>query len=158
MGSATLGRRSGPPSTPPSRPESSHRSSALKRAMVAGASAFVAVNIWTGAPLLALWVGSHLVSQTSLSMRGVAIVIAALATVVFTMTMLLSRLNQAYLDMVEAERGESEPSRIDPAGDGVGRRWAAFTPIERIVVASVYVAVITLLVWFFFFAGSPIPE
>jgi hypothetical protein len=29
--------------------------------------------------------------------------------------------------------------------------------IERIVVFSVYLAVLAFLVWFFFFAGSPLP-
>jgi hypothetical protein len=31
------------------------------------------------------------------------------------------------------------------------------TVLERIVVMSVYLAVIALLVWFFLFAGSPLP-
>jgi hypothetical protein len=29
--------------------------------------------------------------------------------------------------------------------------------VERIVVISVYLAVVAFLVWFFFFAGSPLP-
>jgi hypothetical protein len=32
------------------------------------------------------------------------------------------------------------------------------TLLERIVIASVYVAVISLLIWFFFYAGSPVPN
>lgn len=129
----------------------------MKRALLAGSSAFVAVNIWTGAPLLALWIGSHLVSQTTLSMRGVAIVVAVLATTVFSMAVLLSWLNRVYLDMVHEPGLERQPPWSDQTGAEM-RRWANFTPVERIVVASVYIAVITMLVWFFFFAGSPIPE
>ncbi len=41
----------------------------FKRVAMAGAVAFLSINIWTGAPLLALWVGSHVVGQTVLSMR-----------------------------------------------------------------------------------------
>jgi hypothetical protein len=128
-----------------------------KRVLVAAASAFVAVNIWTGAPLLALWIGSRLVSQTTLSMRGVVIVVAVLAATVFSMTWLLSWLNGLYLELVHASntRREAEWSNQIP---GEIRRWAVFTPVERMVVASVYVSVIALLVWFFFLAGSPIPE
>jgi hypothetical protein len=47
---------------------------ACKRAIVVVASALIAVNIWTGAPLLALWVGSHAGGTTVLSTRAVAIV------------------------------------------------------------------------------------
>jgi hypothetical protein len=128
-----------------------------KRVLVAAASAFVAVNIWTGAPLLALWVGSHLVSQTTLSMRGVVIVVAVLATVVFSMTWLLSRLNGIYLDMVHRSNPIHRSPWLTQSGGEV-RRWAVFTLVERVVVVSVYLAVLALLVWFFFLAGSPIPE
>src|ERR1700751_2501677 len=68
----------------------SERSVALRRALLAGLSALVAVSIWTVAPWLGLWVVSRLVSQTSLSMRGVVIVVAVLAAVVFALTLLLT--------------------------------------------------------------------
>jgi hypothetical protein len=129
----------------------------MKRALVAGLSAFVAINIWTGAPLLALWVGSKMVSQTTLSMRGVVIVVAVLAATVFSMTLLLSWLNQVYLDMVHAPAVGGQAHWSDQVGEEA-RKWSSFTPVERMVVVSVYLAVIALLVWFFFFAGSPIPE
>jgi hypothetical protein len=32
------------------------------------------------------------------------------------------------------------------------------TLLERIVMTSVYLAMITLLIWFFFFAGSSLPN
>ena len=41
---------------------------ALKRAGMAAATAFVAANIWTGCPLLALWVGAQAVGRQTLSM------------------------------------------------------------------------------------------
>ena len=44
----------------------------LKRVAMAAATALVAINIWTGAPLLALWVGSRVVGKTVLSMRAEA--------------------------------------------------------------------------------------
>jgi hypothetical protein len=137
------------------------RSIAVRRAILAGASALVAVNIWTGAPLLALWVGSQLASQTALSMRGVIIVVAVLATVVFTLAVLLTWLNQVYLDLVHAQRVERQPTWLSHVGEEPMRgvsRWRAFSAIEQVVVASVYVAVVTLLVWFFFIAGSPLPQ
>ena len=132
-----------------------------KRVLLAGASAFVAVNIWTGAPLLALWVGSRLVGQTSLSMRGVAIVVVVLGVVVFSLTVLLTLINDLYLDVVQAPRATRRPQWLSHFGEEPRRsdeRWAPSSTIEQIVVASVYVAVIALLVWLAFIAGSPLPQ
>jgi hypothetical protein len=136
------------------------RSHGFKRALLAGASAFVAVNIWTGAPLIALWVGSHLVSQTALSMRGVAIVLGVLATVVFSLATVLGWLNRSYVELVE-----SDPARrtskldYDSAQPRSWRdRWGTLTAVERTVVLSVYLAVLAFFLWFVFLAGSPIPQ
>jgi hypothetical protein len=138
-----------------------HRWLVTKRAILAGVSAFVAVNIWTGAPLLALWVGARLVGQAALSMQGVLIVVAVLAILVFTLTVLLTWINQVYLDLVKARRAARQPQWLSHLGDEPERevkRWASFSTIEQIVVASVYVAAIALLAWFFFIAGSPLPQ
>jgi len=124
-------------------------------------SAFIAVNIWTGAPLLALWVGSRLVGQTALSMQGVMIVVAVLAASVFSLTVLLTWINRVYLDLTQARRAARQPQWLSHLGEEPERevgRWAAFSTIEQIVVGSVYAAAITLLVWFFFIAGSPLPQ
>ncbi|HME90478.1 MAG TPA: hypothetical protein VKE49_03590, partial [Myxococcaceae bacterium] len=51
----------------------------LKRVALAAATALVTINIWTGAPLLALWVGSRVVGKTVLSMRAVLVVVVVLA-------------------------------------------------------------------------------
>jgi hypothetical protein len=45
--------------------------------------------------------------------------------------------------------------RAGPEGP-VGRR-AVSTKLERIVIANVYIAVITLMIWYVFSAGSPAP-
>ncbi len=50
----------------------------LQRALLLAAMAVVAVNIWTGSPLLALWVGSRLQGTSGLSMGAVFAVIAVM--------------------------------------------------------------------------------
>ena len=99
----------------------------LKRAALAGATAFITVNFWTGAPLLALWVGSQAVGQQTLSMGAVGVVIVVLAALVFAMAIALTWLNNVYDELVgrprterrppwlRSMRGESESSR-QPAG------------------------------------------
>ncbi len=133
---------------------------ALKRAAMAGATAFLAVNLWTGAPLLALWVGSQVAGTTTLSMEAVFVVVIVLAVLVLVMAVALSRLNGAYEQLTGQPPGERRlrwmrsmnTVREDP--EIIGMRVSV---LERIVVASVYLAVITFLVWFFFFAKSPLP-
>lgn len=132
----------------------------LKRAAMAAATAFLAINIWTGAPLVALWVGSQVVGSTTLSMGAVFVVVIVLAVLVFGMAIALAWLNSSYDRMMGIPPRESRLSWLrtmnleDDEEEIIGMR---VTALERIVVMSVYLAVIALLVWFFLFAGSPLP-
>jgi hypothetical protein len=131
-----------------------------KRLAMVAATAFLAINLWTGAPLIALWVGSQVVGRTTLSMGAVFVVVIVLAVLLFSMAIALAWLNSAYDRSLGREPGErrlawlrsARAEGIEAPGYGAG-----VTALERIVMASVYLAVISLLVWFFFFAGSPGP-
>jgi hypothetical protein len=134
----------------------------LKRVALAAATAFLAINIWTGAPLAALWVGSVVVGQARVSMAAVFVVVVVLAVLVSAMAVALVRISATYdrligrpsgerrLTWLRSVRAEGGKERID---HGVG-----ITALERIVMVSVYAAVIVLLVWFFVFARSPLPS
>jgi len=133
----------------------------LRRALLAGSTAFIAVNLWTGAPLLALWVGSQVVGRQTLSMTAVIVVVVVLAALVYPMTIALARLNAAYDRLVGRPSGEDRVAWLRSMNverePNAGRR-AGISALERIVMASVYVAVIAFLVWFFFLARSPLPH
>jgi hypothetical protein len=133
----------------------------LKRTAIAGASAFLSINLWTGAPLLALWVGSHVSDETVLSMKAVLVVVLVLAVLVFAMAVALTWLSNTYDELVGREHTERRSpwlrSMRAEAEIHVSSR-VGVTLLERIVVASVYLAVTTLLVWFVFFAGSSLPN
>jgi hypothetical protein len=133
---------------------------AVKRAIVVAASAFVAVNIWTGAPLLALWIGSRLVGRIALSSGAVAIVVAVLATTIYLMAALLARLNGIYRRLLALDEERRVPQWLSPLADESAgpRARAGLTPVEWTIVISVQLAVLALLVWFFFVAGSPLPQ
>jgi hypothetical protein len=132
----------------------------LKRAALAGVTAFVAINIWTGCPLLALWVGSRVVGQRTLSMAAVGVVIAVLAVTVLAMAMTLTWLNNVYDELTERPHIERRSpwmrSMRDEAEDHVSQR-AGITVLELIVTVNVYIAVIALAIWYVFFAGAPSP-
>jgi hypothetical protein len=132
----------------------------LKRTAMAAATAFIAINIWTGAPLLALWVGSQVVGSTTLSMGAVGVVVVVLAVLVVAMAFALVWLNATYDELTGMPRGEHRLAWMRSMNtqhedeEIIGTR---VTMLERIVVLSVYLAVITFLVWFFLFAHQSVP-
>lgn len=133
--------------------------SLTKRIALAAATSFVAVNIWTGAPLLALWIGSHAVGQTTLSMGAVGIVVGVLIALDLMMGALLLRLNRIYRGLLGAPEGQRRAAWLRTlSSDGDEESGEpAITLIERIVVICVYAAMGAFVVWFVFLAGSPLP-
>jgi hypothetical protein len=133
----------------------------LKRAALAGATAFITVNFWTGCPLFALWVGSQVVGQQTLSMGAVGVVIVVLAALVFTLAIALTWVNNVYDELIKRPRTERRPpwlrSMRGESENHVSQRVGT-TALELIVMINVYVAVIALAVWYVFFAGSPLPS
>jgi hypothetical protein len=145
-----------------STPPPASRLLLLKRTAMVAATSFLAINLWTGAPLIALWVGSQVVGQTVLSMEAVGVVIAVLAVLLFTMSVALAWLSSEYDRLSGRERGEqrlpwlrgmSGEEGIEAPGFGAGT-----SVLERVVMVSVYLAVICFLLWFFLLAGAPTPS
>jgi hypothetical protein len=130
-----------------------------KRLLMAAATAFFAINLWTGAPLLALWVGSQVVGQQALSMGAVFVVIIVLAIVVSAIVFALGRLDSGYKALTGQPLRENRLTWLrsmntqDEAGNAI-----PLSLLEAIIMATVYVTVLLLLVWFFVFAGSPLPS
>jgi hypothetical protein len=133
---------------------------ALKRAAMAGVTALVTVNIWTGCPLLALWVGSRAVGTSALSMAAVVVVLVVLGLLELAMTLVLAWLTNAYDEMIGLPRLEPRATwtrrLCAPESAGLNRRLG-ISSLEGIVVINVYVAVLTLIVWYLFFAAHPGP-
>jgi len=131
----------------------------LKRTLMAAATAFLSINLWTGSPLLALWVGSEAAHQQELSMMAVFVVVLALAALTVAISVSLLWLEGRYrllvghplregrLTWLRAFNAQAEPVRHVP-----------MSLLEHIVTVVVYIAVIALVVWFLFFAGSPLPS
>jgi hypothetical protein len=138
----------------------SRPSATLKRAVMAAVTAFMTINIWTGAPLLALWVGSRVVGRGTLSMAAVGVVLVVLAVVEFVLAVALTWLNNIYDELIGRPRIEHRPTWLRSmraeAEVHVGER-VGITLLERIVMINVYLAVITLIAWWAFFAGPPTP-
>jgi hypothetical protein len=133
---------------------------ALKRAAMAGVTAFVTINIWTAAPVLALWVGSQIVGKRALSMAAVGVVVVVLAVLELALTLALTWLNNVYDELTGRQRVERRDTwlrSMRAESEGHVSQRVGITLLERIVIINVYIAVIALVVWYVFFAGPPSP-
>jgi hypothetical protein len=124
----------------------------LKRATIAAVTALATVNVWTGCPLVALWVGSRAVGQGDLSMAAVVVVLVVLALLEGAMMLLLAWLTSVYDELIGLRRSEAELTWIrrlcaPPQTVGAHRRLE-LTSVEGVVVINVYVAVVALVVWY----------
>ena len=61
-------------------------------------------NVWTGGPLLALWVGSRVQGGGPPTMTAVFVVVVTLALISFALVWALGRLSRAYEQMVGQAR------------------------------------------------------
>jgi hypothetical protein len=136
---------------------------ALKKMGLVTASAICSINLWTGAPLFAIWVGSKVQgSFNSLSMTAVFAVVAILAITVFGLGYLLTWLNVKYDELTgrPAAARHSSPwlrSMRDERDDTIQRKYGV-GGVERVVVICAVAGVLAFELWFFFFAGSSLPN
>jgi hypothetical protein len=132
----------------------------LKRLAIITATALLAVNAWSGVPLLAVWIGSQVQGHRLLSMRGVVSVLVALAILEFAIGFALTWLSAKYDQLTGRPRtaGQTSPWHRAKRGDrvqDVRSRYGVSAP-EKVVAGCVVVGVFAFEVWFFFLAGSSI--
>jgi hypothetical protein len=120
----------------------------------------VSVNMWTGGPLLALWVGSRIESAVGqLSMGAVAATVGVLIVESYLLYRALAFLTVRYNEAIGREMPRHQLPWLKPMS---GERRAEevrqpLSAVERIVVLTVVVAVLVFEVWFFFFAHYSLP-
>jgi len=136
---------------------------ALKKIGIVTASAVCSINLWTGAPLFAVWVGSKVQGNlNNLSMTAVFSVIVVLAATVFVLAFILTWLNAKYDELTgrPAAARQTSPwlrSMRDEREQEVQRKYG-IGGVERVVVICAVAGVLAFEIWFFFFAGSSLPN
>ncbi|HEY6637326.1 MAG TPA: hypothetical protein VIZ61_06545 [Solirubrobacterales bacterium] len=132
----------------------------LKKVAIVIATGLAAVNVWTGAPLLAVWVGSHAQGGEVLSLRGVLTVLVVLGVLAFLLAWALAWLNAKYDQLSGRPPTLTRTSpwyrRMRGELDEHLRTRYSLSPPERVVAACVIAGVLAFEVWFFVFAGSPL--
>jgi hypothetical protein len=129
--------------------------------LLVAAMAFLALNVWTGSPLLAVWIGSRVQGEESQpSMAAFLTVIGCLIAFSLVLYQLLKLTMRAYQEAtgttptVRTHAPWLRSMRDERPGTASPR--AGISGAERIVVVMVVVAAVIFEVWFFFFSGSPI--
>jgi hypothetical protein len=133
----------------------------LRRFGLAALMAFLALNVWTGSPLLALWIGSRIQGENSQpSMGAFAAVIGCLIGFSFLLYQALKHVSHAYqeatgtLPSVRTHAPWLRSLRAERVDYGAAE--ARISGAERIVVVTVIVAALLFEIWFFFLSGSSI--
>jgi hypothetical protein len=132
----------------------------LERIGVDAVMALAAINLWTGSPLLALWVGSQVVSSSQVTMGAVALVAVTMLATSLVLIAILGRASAAHdrltgrtqtvrrhVPWLRSMRDE----RVDWE-----RNRATLTALDRLLVAVVVLAILLFEAWFFITDPSPI--
>ena len=136
---------------------------ALKKIGLITASALCSINLWTGAPLFAIWVGSKVQGNVNnLSMTALFSVIVVLAGTVFALAYLLTLLNNRYDDLTGRPAAARQTSpwlrSMRDEREGDVQRKHGIGGVERVVVVCAIAGCLAFEAWFFFFAGSSLPN
>jgi hypothetical protein len=133
----------------------------VKPILLAAAMAFLALNVWTGSPLLAVWLGSRVQGEESQpSMGAYAVVIISLIAFSWGLYQLLKLAMGAYQEATGTTPTvrTHAPWLRSMRAERVDHRSAAsrISGAEKIVVVTVLIAAAAFEIWFFFFSGSSI--
>jgi hypothetical protein len=120
---------------------------------------FLALNVWTGSPLLAVWIGSKVQGEESQpSMGAYAVVILSLIAFSWGLYQLLKITMSAYQDATGTRPTvrSHAPWLRSMRGERPEYSHARISGAEKVVVATVLIAAAAFEIWFFFFSGSSI--
>jgi hypothetical protein len=117
-----------------------------------------AFSLWTAVPLSWIYIGSKL-SETQFPSGGpyAVVAIGIVATILFV-AWLIGRLNNLYVRLTGTNRVDAvRPAWLRSMRD-TGSMQNSVTVVEAVLMGSVTLAGVALTLWFFFLAGSPIPN
>jgi hypothetical protein len=130
----------------------------LKRLLLLALMALASVNLFTGAPLFAIWVGSRVQGDSgSLSMAAVFSVVVVMALVCSALIWALNRMSAAHDALIGRPVARRQTPWMKPFNAGSARaQQTSLRALDKILVGTVVLAGLGFEAWFFFLAGSSI--
>ena len=138
------------------------RTNRVGRGVAAGlvfiAMLLAAFSLWTAIPLSWVYIGSKL-SETQFPSGGpYAVVAVGIFASIIAVAWLIGRLNNLYIRITGTNRlGPIRPTWLKSMRD-TAPVTSSVTVVEAVLMASVMLAALALTLWFFFLAGSPLPD
>jgi hypothetical protein len=132
----------------------------LQRAALLTAMAVVGLNIWTGSPLTALWLGSRVNGSGRLTMAAVAVVAVTMLALSLLLIRLLGTLEARHDRLIgrPPPKRRQQPWMRSLSGERKrdSEHRVPVSALDVVLVAVVALAIGAFEVWFFFFSGSSI--
>jgi ATP/ADP translocase len=127
-----------------------------KRLLLVALMALASVNLFTGAPLLAVWVGAQVQGESAgLSMTAVLSVIVVMGLVCLALVWALNRMGAAHDELIGRAPERRQTTWMKPFNSGSARaQQAGLRTLDKVLVGAVVLAGLAFEGWFFFFAGS----
>jgi hypothetical protein len=130
----------------------------LAAAAVFLAMLLAAFSLWTLIPLGWVYIGSKASHSQFPSIGPYMVVIVGIIVTVMVDAWVIGRLNDLYVRVTGSNRlVEQRPSWLKSMRDARSVNDSV-TVVEAVMIASVMLAGLALVVWFFLLAGSPLPN
>jgi hypothetical protein len=130
----------------------------LSASLIFVAMLLAALSLWTALPLAWVYIGSKVSTTQFPDEAPYAIVIVGLIASIVLVAWLISRLNSLYIDITGTNRlAPMRPAWMRSIRD-TSAPIGTTTVVEAVLMGSVMLAALALSVWFFFLAGSPLPN
>lgn len=123
--------------------------------LVAVLMLLLALSLWTAIPLIWLWIGSQLAATQFPAMGPYAVVLIGVIVSILIIAWFMGLLNDLYQDLTGSRRVDAiRLGWLKSFSDSQSSEPP--TLLETAIVGSVAIACVTLLIWFFTLAGSPL--
>jgi hypothetical protein len=135
----------------------------VQRVALVSGMALTTLNIFTGSPLAALWLGALVQGANGqISMLGVLVIAVSMFTFSILLTRLLNRLSNRYDEITGRPRSVKRhtPWLRSMSGERLQfeNERTGLTPLEILLVLAVIAVIGAYEYWFFFQAGSPFDQ
>jgi hypothetical protein len=129
-----------------------------KRLLLVALMALASVNLFTGAPLFAIWVGAQVQGDSGgLTMTAVVSVIVVMALLCAALVWALNRMGAAHDALIGRPAARRQTTWMKPFNSGPARaEQASLRTLDKVLVGAVVLAGLAFEAWFFFLAGSSI--
>jgi hypothetical protein len=141
-------------------PELSGSRHRVAAAGVAGVMLVLAFSLWTVIPLAWIWIGSRVSTTQAPSAGPYMLTFFGIVASIVIIAVALSWLNGVFARLM----GGNEVSNLYPRAEWMRslsderQHVRAWTVMEVVIVLSLVGAVLAMMIWFFFIAGSSLPN